>query len=102
MTQEKLANELGVNQSTLGRWLRENNYKTSPMDEEAINAARIHYKDRAYEVAKQKPIMNVLCKGCPKTYASDLLCASNGTQRRCPVYKCNREKRKGNMGIVHK
>lgn len=100
MTQEKLANELGVNQSTLGRWLRENNYKTSPMDDKAIAAARERYKIKVEK--KVKPIMNVLCKGCPKGYANDILCASNGTQRRCPVYKYNREKRKDNMGIVHR
>lgn len=102
MTLEKLGNELGICASTVLTYLKKNGYKTNPMDDEAIDAARIHYKDRAYEVAKPKPLINKLCIGCPKGRLSDEQCWVDGTYKTCRTYNHNREKRKGNMGIVHK
>lgn len=99
MTQEKLANELGIGQSRLGRWLKENSHNTAPMDDNAIKAAREHFKHK--QETKPKVDMSRLCKGCPKGYKSDLACANNGNQRRCPVYRYNREKRKQQLGITH-
>ena len=53
------------------------------------------------EELKIKSQMNILCKGCTKKHKSDEQCAMDGTQRRCIVYKYNREKRKKLMGIKH-
>lgn len=100
MTQEKLANELNIDQSTLGRWLKENSHNTAPMNGKAIKAAREHFKHK--QETKPKLEMNRLCKGCPNGYKSDLTCASNGNQRRCPVYRYNREKRRKKMARLSK
>lgn len=46
---------------------------------------------------ESKKKINILCKGCPKQMKDDLFCASTGEQRRCPIYKRNREIRKMQM-----
>lgn len=93
MTQEKLANEVGISQTALRRWLVNRGYEVNPLDQKAIDAAREHYMLKR-NVKEFKPKLNILCKGCPKGYISDQACAMNGTQRGCLHYKVRREKRK--------
>lgn len=101
MTQEKLANELGISQTALRRWLVNRGYKVNPLDQKAIDAAREHYMLKR-NVKEFKPKLNILCKDCPKGYISDQACAINGTQRGCPTYKVNRVERKEIMpGITY-
>lgn len=102
MTQEKLANELGISQTALRRWLVNRGYEVNPLDQKAIDAARKHFGFRR-KVENLKPKLNILCKGCPKRYISDQACAINGVQRACPTYRTNRAKRRIIMpGIEYK
>lgn len=100
MTQEQLAMQLEIPSSNLRRWLKQNKYETSPLDETAIKTAIEYFKIRADDNVQQLTL-NKLCKKCPYKFISDYECCKSGVQKRCLHYKKAREERRKVMPGFH-
>ncbi|MDH6367145.1 MULTISPECIES: hypothetical protein [unclassified Breznakia] len=91
---EQLAKELGISIDSIKGWLKRHEYpRNAYIPIEVVTLIRKYYHEKLLPNTNV-PMMNKLCKGCPKGHISDQACAMNGTQRGCLHYKVRREKRK--------